>query len=132
MTNNPDAIDKPEAKYVENTTDLFPLASSSKALLQKAIDESRILRGFSIFRSSKIASSGTTKYYSTGLFKAAYFTTSLTAGLAFLITPIWLLQFIHDPVKKLGIITAFIIAFTLLVSVATVKEPYEILTSAAA
>jgi hypothetical protein len=53
-------------------------------------------------------------------------------GLAMLITPMWVLQSLDDPRKKLAIITAFIVAFLGMVSYATVAKPPEILAATAA
>ena len=57
-------------------------------------------------------------------------------GLAMLIAPLWLLQYVYtaEPNLKtrLGVITGFLVAFTLLLSVMVVARPFEVLAATAA
>ncbi|KAF2814458.1 uncharacterized protein BDZ99DRAFT_237951 [Mytilinidion resinicola] len=53
-------------------------------------------------------------------------------GLGMLVGPIWILAFIVDPLKRLGVITGFIALFFILVAVATTAKVSEALASAAA
>ena len=59
---------------------------------------------------------------------------TIVVGLAMLIGPLWLLQSISGKGQnaRLVIISSFLIAFTLLVSVVTVAKPFEVLAATAA
>lgn len=60
----------------------------------------------------------------------------IVIGLAMLLVPLWLLQYYTsegmDTRPKLGIITAFLIAFAALFSIVTVARPFEVLAATAA
>ena len=53
-------------------------------------------------------------------------------GLIMLIAPLWILAFLEGLVPRLGVISAFIVLFTALLSVTTVAKPFESLAAAAA
>ncbi|KAF2500480.1 hypothetical protein BU16DRAFT_451984 [Lophium mytilinum] len=53
-------------------------------------------------------------------------------GLGMLVGPIWILAFVADSAKRLGVITGFIALFFILVAVATTAKVSEALASAAA
>ncbi|EMR64000.1 hypothetical protein UCREL1_9029 [Eutypa lata UCREL1] len=56
----------------------------------------------------------------------------IAVGSAMLIAPIWILQALNDPKAKLGVITGFIFAFLLILSLAMVAKPFEALGATAA
>ncbi|KAE8153234.1 hypothetical protein BDV25DRAFT_137140 [Aspergillus avenaceus] len=58
--------------------------------------------------------------------------TIITVGLLMLISPIWILAFIHPVITKLTVITLFILLFLILVSLGTNSKPYESLAATAA
>ncbi|KAL8711469.1 MAG: hypothetical protein Q9220_004127 [cf. Caloplaca sp. 1 TL-2023] len=66
------------------------------------------------------------------------FVTGITIilGLAMLITPLWLLQYLYseqrDLKMRLEIITCFLIGFTVLLSIVTVARPVEVIAATAA
>ncbi|KAL8966722.1 MAG: hypothetical protein Q9183_003240 [Haloplaca sp. 2 TL-2023] len=57
-------------------------------------------------------------------------------GLAMLIAPLWLLQYVYTAEPnletRLGVITGFLVAFALLLSVVVVARPFEVLAATAA
>lgn len=53
-------------------------------------------------------------------------------GASILITPIWILQAIESVQQKLAVITAFVLAFLLILSFAMVSKPFEALGATAA
>lgn len=56
----------------------------------------------------------------------------MTTGLAMLIGPLWILDSIsNDSKKRLGVITAFVVAFTVLLSSVTVAKHFEVLAATA-
>ncbi len=56
----------------------------------------------------------------------------MSLGLVMLIAPLWVLAFLGGIVQRLSVISAFIVLFVALVSVATVAKPFESLAAAAA
>jgi hypothetical protein len=56
----------------------------------------------------------------------------LVAGLLMLVVPLWILQFLGDDVVKLGVITAFIILFLIVVATISEAKPYKSLAATAA
>lgn len=56
----------------------------------------------------------------------------VTIGLAMLIAPMWLLQFLNDPLQKFVVITTFIVVLLPMVSYATIAKPPELLAATAA
>jgi len=62
----------------------------------------------------------------------AFFTrATMAVGLCMLIGPLWVLEFIDGPLQRLGVITAFIMLFLFLLSVATTASPIESLAGTA-
>ncbi len=56
----------------------------------------------------------------------------MSTGLAMLVGPLWILDSIaNDSRRRLGVITAFIVAFTVLLSSVTVAKHFEVLASTA-
>jgi hypothetical protein len=55
----------------------------------------------------------------------------MTVGVGMLIAPMWVLQTLTDPKTKLGVITAFVVAFLLMVSFSTKAEPSGTLAATA-
>ncbi|KAL3961267.1 hypothetical protein ACCO45_002790 [Purpureocillium lilacinum] len=84
------------------------------------------------FAKSNQTQSGTTLYFSNTRFDAFVTFTVIAAGLMLLLGPMWWLQFVADPVKRLGIITGFVLLFTGLLASATVAKPFEVMAAAAA
>ena len=56
----------------------------------------------------------------------------MIVGLAMLIAPLWILAFLEGLLQRLGVISAFIVLFVILVSVSTVAKPFESLAAATA
>ncbi|TVY82180.1 hypothetical protein LSUE1_G002455 [Lachnellula suecica] len=56
----------------------------------------------------------------------------LGVGTAMLITPIWILEVMVNPTRKLAVITVFIVAFLAMLSSVTVAKPFETLAATAA
>lgn len=56
----------------------------------------------------------------------------ISTGLAMLIGPLWILESIsNDSKKRLGVITAFVVGFTVLLSSVTVAKHFEVLAATA-
>jgi hypothetical protein len=56
----------------------------------------------------------------------------LVAGLVMLVVPLWILQFLGDNVVRLGVITAFVVLFLVVVATIAGAKPYESLAATAA
>jgi len=98
------------------------------------VEQFPILLGTRLFRSQREShiSSCTTTYYSHTKLDSAVYAVIIVAGLLLLISPMWALQFVTEDVKRLAIITGFILVFTALLSSATVAKPFEVLAATAA
>lgn len=53
-------------------------------------------------------------------------------GMIMLIAPLWILAITHGTMKRLGVITGFIVIFLALIALTTVARPFESLAAAAA
>jgi hypothetical protein len=51
--------------------------------------------------------------------------------LAMIIVPLWVLYFVHPPVDKLAVITAFIVVFLAVMALVTDAKPSEMLAATA-
>jgi hypothetical protein len=58
--------------------------------------------------------------------------TIIAGGLAMLLVPLWLLEYYSGSKVRLGIITAFVVAFMLVMTTATINRPFEVVASTAA
>lgn len=59
-------------------------------------------------------------------------TSIVVAGLAMLIAPIWILEYVDPVAIKLGVISAFLVIFVLLLGFATTARSFETVAAAAA
>lgn len=55
-----------------------------------------------------------------------------SVGILMLVVPLWILAFVHEQTRRLGVITAFVMAFLALISFATLAKPFESLAATAA
>jgi hypothetical protein len=53
-------------------------------------------------------------------------------GLAMVIAPLWILEFVSGSVQRLGVMTCFILTFFILLSFVTTARPFESLAATAA
>lgn len=138
--NNPTAINEPETKYIDNKKDLFALHTKSKNPLREWLEKSQRFRLMRLW----IKPTGTPNESNTYLQDAnivytrdkrlemfsAFIVTIL--GLTMLIVPIWALAYVSRQALRLGLITAFIALFVIVVSAITAARPIETLAGAAA
>ena len=76
--------------------------------------------------------SATTNYHSSVALEAFCSTVLITIGMTILFAPMWWLEFVGNNLKRLGIITGFVLFFTALLGIATNAKPYEVLAAATA
>jgi len=129
FANYPNAVHPNEQHFRDEDKrhDLFPINYEERPPLRSLMGRGPWLRAlFRVRRPSRHGQGFTTLHSDTGLDR---FTDAiiLGLGLCFLIGPIWCLRVVANRMVRLGIITAFATAFTLLAWSATRRKPLEIL-----
>lgn len=104
--------------------------------LHRILVATRLLR-LSRFMRAKIApearsSSETTHYASDEAFANLSTGAIIFLGLGMLLGPIWWLEYVSDSKVRLGVISGFLAFFMVLMSLATVNRPFEVVASSAA
>ena len=115
--------------------DVVALVTRVKSPLRLLLEKCQPLLTSRMFRANLRADhvkSATTTYHSNTGFDAFVTAVLIILGLTLLLVPMWTLQFMTDDVKRLGIITGFILLFTSLLASATVAKPFEVLAATAA
>ncbi|KAL2280156.1 hypothetical protein FJTKL_12769 [Diaporthe vaccinii] len=133
--NHKKAISEEEAMFSQEIGDLVALASDQKSPLESLVERFPPLLSVKVLRSARQSSqvqSETTLYYSKRRLRHIVFGVIIGTGLLLLLGPMWALQFVGDNVKRLVIITGFIILFTAVLASATVAKPFEVLAATAA
>ncbi|KAK4650025.1 hypothetical protein QC762_703070 [Podospora pseudocomata] len=149
------AISQEEMAYLDHTEDLIPLAPRDKTPLRRAMDKFLFLRTLPFWRDksrnntrdiemgrSKDGTSSADQpadgsetavnFYSDKTMDHFVSIVTVTSGLVMLVVPIWVLHGLVDASKKLGVITAFVLACLLFTSFAMTPRPLEALGATAA
>ena len=132
--NHPRAIVDEEQGFVRQG-DVVALVGRVKSPLRLLLEQFQPLltsRPFKVRLRSDHVKSTTTSYYSNARFDAFVTGVLIFLGLLLLLGPMWTLQFVRGGVKRLGIITGFILLFASLLTSATVAKPFEVLAAVAA
>ncbi|SPO07123.1 uncharacterized protein DNG_09817 [Cephalotrichum gorgonifer] len=135
LYNHPFAIDAAEQEFVRTGRDVVAPTSKVKAPVRLLLERCRPLLTSRLFRTEARADqarSETTVYFSNARFEAFVTALVISAGLGLLLGPMWWLQFVRNPVYRLGVITGFVLLFTGLLASATVARPFEVLAATAA
>ena len=111
-----------------------------KSALRRLLERSQSFRLSSLWRTDSTAITSTKShiesdevYYSSDKSIDQFVTAIiLFVGVAMLIAPLWILQFVQGSVNRLGVITVFIVLFLVLLSGTTIAKPFESLAGAAA
>lgn len=126
-------------EYLERTSDLVPLIPKPRSSLRRLLEKWAAFRLSFLWRSEPGSPSPELQLYADDVFYSSDSRVErslsifiLFLGLAMLISPLWILYGVYDKTKQLGIITAYILAFVGLLSLATVASPFESLAAAAA
>lgn len=126
-----------EAQVFDQVEDLIPIQVKSKTLLREAIEASGSLIGSWLFR--RIPKSWTSsehdpdiKFFSDQLIDRYVYIIIVSLSLGMLIGPLWWLNIEKNATHRLGIITGFILGFTLLVGGTTKAKPFEAMAATAA
>jgi hypothetical protein len=139
LENKENAIADQEVEYLNHTSDLFQLVSKNKSSLRRLLERSDRFRTFPIWRrpspglcEDAIVDDEHVHYHDDTKINHAVTLIILTLGVVMIVSPLWVLEFVHGSIKRLGIITLFIVLFVMLLSVTTVAKPFESLAAAAA
>jgi hypothetical protein len=139
LKNKETAIADDEVEYLNHVPDLFQLVSKNKSSLRRLLERSDHFRTFPVFRRPStsvcedfIADDEHVHYHDDSKIDHAVTLIVLTLGVIMIVSPLWILEFVHGSIKRLGIITMYIVLFITLLSVTTVAKPFESLAAAAA
>ncbi len=134
--NKGNAILAEETDYIKHPWDLFSLVPTPKSPLRSLFERSSHFRRLKLWQQKDIdhLASGDEHVHYRSDKKIDRFIAALIMilGLAMLIAPLWILAFLGGIAQRLSVISAFIVLFVALVSVATVAKPFESLAAAAA
>jgi len=130
------AISPPEVSYLTNTKDLFSVVPKEKSPLRKLLERAESFRVHWLFRGKMdpvipVHDRPLITYASDKRIDTFINVVIVGSGVAMIIAPIWILEFLNDPLRKLGTITAFIIGFLAMISYASSAKPFEVLAATA-
>ncbi|KAK0708111.1 hypothetical protein B0H67DRAFT_496968, partial [Lasiosphaeris hirsuta] len=129
------AIAPEEQRYLDKR-DLVRVVRKEKTPLRRVIDSSLRLRTLPLWKHKVDETSNYdakhVSYYSDKRIDGFASAAIIAIGVIMLIAPIWILQSLDTLIKKLDVITIFVLAFLLLVSFAMVARPFEVLGATAA
>ncbi|KAJ3462900.1 hypothetical protein MRS44_007686 [Fusarium solani] len=130
------AIAAEEQEYLEHDKDLICLVQKDKTPLRRLIDTSLTIRTLPMWKHKDKAAADYdaehVSYYSDSRMDKTASVVIVAVGIVMLITPIWVLQAMDGLRAKLGVITAFVLIFLLVLSFAMASKPFEALGATAA
>lgn len=130
LENHPNAILDAEASYITRRDDLVRVTRRIKSPLRKFLERSSRFRSWSLFR-KRTADAESIQYLSDWRIDAFVSAITIAVGLAMLIAPLWILNAVDRAKTKLGVITAFICVFLVLVNSSSSARPFETLAATA-
>ena len=124
------AILSEETEYLTHKRDLFAIVAKDKSPLRRLIERTP---AFLLHRlAGKQPKEGDIIHYLAERRTEYLVSAVLTLlGLAMLITPLWILSFVEDQVKRLSVITCFVVAFLPIVTFTSSARPFELLAATA-
>ncbi|KAF2658978.1 hypothetical protein K491DRAFT_651838 [Lophiostoma macrostomum CBS 122681] len=135
LHNKKNAILDEEAAYIQHRHDLVPLVPKAISGLRQLLEQSSHFRFSSLWRKKPPPSADHDEaiHYSSDRRIDAFIGVAVTImGMLMLIVPLWVLAVTEGMLKRLGVITGFVVLFLCLVAFATVAKPFEALAAAAA
>lgn len=131
---NHNAILEDERAYIDQSDDLTTIIPISRTPLRKALERTEWFKTSNFFRRSPARSQQdeTVFYHNDTRMQAFDSGTVMLVGLAMLLAPIWILYTVKTPRYRLGVISAFVTAFMVLLQVVTTAKPSESLAATAA
>ena len=135
--NNHGAILDEEKAYITHEDDLMLICPREKGSLRQFIGRLALARRHRFFR---LEPDGTESFHDPETHYLARLDRIdklvsgiiIVAGLLMLVIPLWVLQFLSDDVVRLGVITAFMILFLVVIATISGAKPYESLAATAA
>lgn len=148
LKNSNKPIEPEEVRFIDKDGDLMPVVPKQRTPLRRFMDRYQLLRNLICFRQRKLNQShfghedpenfetNTTIYTRDTTINKFVTCTTILLGLAMLVGPLWVLQYVSTAESglhnRLTVITVFIIAFTIMISILTVATPFETLAATAA
>lgn len=131
------AINKLERCFIhEHAGDLVAIKARTQTPLGRLLAKWSAFRFSTLFKSPNEAgvreSSPCTQYSSNDKFDAVIAAIIIVVGLGMLLGPLWWLEFVDNSDKRLGVITGFCCVFALLMTMATINRPFEVVAATAA
>lgn len=137
--NTGNAILDHEAAYIKRTDDLIQLVPNPPTPLRKFFERWNWFRFSSLWRKEPpkpafehLPPSEGLHYSSDARIDKFVAATITVLGMIMLIVPLWVLASTHGTMRRLGVITGFVVLFLALVAFTTVARPFESLAAAAA
>lgn len=132
------AIDESESKFITHE-DLITINEDEKSFTRRFFEDwmvRRIKLLYSFFGRQPIhplseVDRSTLHYISDKNIERFSFIAIFVAGAVMFVTPLWILQAIHNFQWRLGVITIFIFVFLTTLTLSTVGRPFEILAATA-
>ena len=125
-----------QTDYIRYRSDLISLAPRMRSPLRLLLGQAsgfRFLKRWQLKFFFREASGDPGVWYSADEKIDRFIATVIMGlGLIMLIAPLWILAFVEGLIPRLGVISAFIVLFLVLLSITTVAKPFESLAAAAA
>lgn len=142
LHNHENAIYDPEAAYIneDHEDDLIPVHPKGRSWFRKVLEKTPLLRHFPLKRYLSRRpcdplvreKDGDTVWHNDTRVERFSSTVVSAIGLGMIIGPIWALYEVGPSSARLGIISAFIVVFYILVGIATTARVFESLAAVAA
>jgi hypothetical protein len=136
--NHPNAIFSKEQDYINHTNDLMSVVCKPKTPIRLVLENSIRFRTSSLWKRKPVDvvdlgyETEFEHFASDERIDKVISTSIIVAGLGMLIAPIWILEYVNHAAGKLATITAFLVAFVLLLGFATPAKSFETVAAAAA
>lgn len=122
--------------YLTKASELISLLPADKTPIRQVIDRSERLRTLSIWADPEAPKppqgSEHVLYFSDKRLDRFASIVIIIIGLTMLLTPLWILQAVQEPLYKLVVISVFVLAFLVSMSVTMAAKPFEGLAATAA
>jgi hypothetical protein len=131
FANHENAILEEETDYIQKTHDLFQVVPRQTSQLRAFLEQSSRFRLMSIWEKRSL-DEDTIHYIADRRIDAFINGLTTIIGFVMLTAPLWTLAWVKPMASRLGIITAFIFLFLVLVNTLSVARPFEVLAATAA
>ncbi|KAF2806015.1 uncharacterized protein BDZ99DRAFT_510929 [Mytilinidion resinicola] len=129
------AVTEKEIRYLDHTGDLISISDRPHPVIHSFLNN-HLTRKIPIFHKRRYedthVDSEYTSYASNNRLEAFSNSSIIFLGFSMLLGPMWWLNFVTNNTKRLGIITGFVLLSMVLMSLATVNRPFEVIAATAA